>query len=128
MLQQEIERDRASANKIVIDASISSYSGEEILSFAIIVRNRSLNAPIQGLGGVVEGWPPIEYREVLAPGSSYPQVYRLGFGQTRVAIPLPPEDQRDAWRQELIDRVTISFDLNGRRWERRGNDRPELVG
>lgn len=125
--RREIDRDRTVANKVTTDAIINSHTANEIMMFSVIVRNRSTNTPVHGLGGELAGWGPLDYLETLAPGQSHSKVHQLGFGRSRASMPMPAPEDRVAWRDEVLQQLTISFDLNGRRWEKRGTAPAEPV-
>ncbi|MFC5266263.1 hypothetical protein ACFPJ1_29465 [Kribbella qitaiheensis] len=129
--QEEEHRARADAELVIIDARIRVSDASHVMGVAVVVRNHSNATSIYKLSGEIVGYGPIPpEHEVPAGRWSYPADYgSAGTATDQLPTPLAGEgdDARRAFEQNLRARVTITFEMNDRRWRRAGNDPVELI-
>lgn len=106
---------------------ISIKANAFVRGLRVTVDNTSLTTPIHALGGHMEGLGPVELVGTLGPGERH--VTRFDFLSMRPmpTLEVPAPGTEDEWHLDQLAKVTISFDLNGRRWVKRGLEPVELA-
>jgi hypothetical protein len=127
--QAEEDRVRAEADMVVIRARIRTTTGDDVTGIGVLVENQATRTSIYKLKGTVLGYGPIaEAREVLPGHSSDSTDYgRAGSSTEKLPVRLTDEAARRAFIQSLTAVVSITFEMNDRRWRRVGNDPVELL-
>lgn len=119
-LERELERDQRRADKIRIDVAIMLRADDQVRGMLVRVINDNVTTPVHSLGGRFEGLGPIDHVDVLGPSEVHPKKFDVFSHRRWPELPAPSKELEDDWRAEKIEGVTVSFDLNGRRWVKRG--------
>ncbi|MFC7490052.1 MULTISPECIES: hypothetical protein [unclassified Knoellia] len=116
--------DQKNAALIRVGTSVGSYTRSHITELRFAVHNDSTENPVFKVRLQNKEWgidAQVCHRLDAGHGNTY-QV-KFGFNSGRES-PSVPEDDRQAWLDQILEATIMSFEMNDRVWTRRGQSPP----
>lgn len=131
--REQMDRDEEEANRIVVSAQINStavYSQvRSVTEFTIAVANNARTSTAHDLTAFSSEWGQIA-RGCRLDSNARPVSKHVRLGSDRGnqrPEPFPEPQDHAAWSKEVVEGVTIDFEMNDQRWRRVGNTPVERV-
>lgn len=123
-LQQKRELERRDANLVSIAWEFGGGVNATITELRLVVTNGASATSVHHLRGRSIDYGKIGEAHTVKAGDSHRRIYKFGaFGRDGDPIPMP--DSLPTWLREYAETVTISFEMYGRRWRRKGTSAVE---
>lgn len=119
--QARLAGDEASQVRVTCD--IESSTADKVRGLSVSVTNGATATPLYKLRGTLEGYGQLKEEHTLKAGVTSTSRFAMGYRGTRAADVVPKAD-RELYIADRLADVTVRFEMNGRRWTKKGDGTP----